>query len=66
MAGVDQMLRLFQDQGVLPVEGTVIPEDYEAAKANCEKFKHAFLNSASDQKERELLSKLWPYQDQES
>lgn len=65
MTGVGQMLQLFRDEGVLPVDGMVAPEDYEAAKVNCEKFKQVFLNSANDEEELTLFSKLWPYQDQE-
>lgn len=65
MVGVGQMLQIFRDQGVLPVDGMVVPEDYEVAKANCEKFKHVFLDSTKDGEERELFSKIWPYQDQE-
>lgn len=58
------MLQLFRDQGVLTVDGMVAPEEYEAAKVNCAKFKEVFLNSTKDKEERELFSKLWPYQDQ--
>lgn len=66
MDGVGQMLKLFRDQGILPVDGMVSPEDYDSARVNCEKFKAIFLNLAKDEEERELFSKLWPYQDQES
>lgn len=66
ITGVGNMLKLFQDSGVLPVDGMVDPKDYEAAKINCEKFRNMFVGLAKDAEERELLSKLWPYQDQES
>ncbi|QVM10341.1 hypothetical protein D8B26_005001 [Coccidioides posadasii str. Silveira] len=66
IAGIGTMLKLFQDQGVLPVDGMVDQEDYEAAKINCQKFKDIFVALAKDEEERELFSKLWPYQDQES
>lgn len=55
MVGDDQILQIFRDEGVLPVDGMVVPEGYEAAKANCEKFKHVFLNSSKDEeKDQEL------------
>ncbi|EEQ28389.1 phosphotransferase family protein [Microsporum canis CBS 113480] len=66
ITGVGNMLKLFRDQGVLPVDGMVGPEDYETAKINCQKFKDIFIKTAKDEEERELFSKLWPYQDQES
>ncbi|KAM5455664.1 hypothetical protein MaudCBS49596_001565 [Microsporum audouinii] len=66
ITGVGNMLKLFRDQGVLPVDGMVDPEDYETAKINCQKFKDIFIKTAKDEEERELFSKLWPYQDQES
>ncbi|KAK2764409.1 hypothetical protein FQN54_009103 [Arachnomyces sp. PD_36] len=65
MDGVGQMLTLFRDQGVLPVDGMVDPEDFEVAKENSRKFKDVFVGLAKDEAERELFSKLWPYQDSE-
>ncbi|EEP82721.1 predicted protein [Uncinocarpus reesii 1704] len=65
MTGIGKMLKLFRDQEVLPVDGMVDPEDIEAAKMNSQKFKDVFVGLAKDEEERELFSKLWPYQDQE-
>lgn len=63
--GVGHLLTLFRDQGVLPVDGMVEPQDYEKAKENSLKFKAIFVGLASNDEERELFSKLWPYQDPE-
>ncbi|EFE31294.1 uncharacterized protein ARB_01916 [Trichophyton benhamiae CBS 112371] len=65
ISGVGSMLKLFRDQGVLPDDGMVDPEDYDTAKTNCQKFKDIFIGLAKDEQERELFSKLWPYQDKE-
>ncbi|EFR03942.1 phosphotransferase enzyme family protein [Nannizzia gypsea CBS 118893] len=65
ITGVGQMLKLFRDQGILPVDGMVDPEDYGTARANCRKFKDIFIGAAKDGQERELFSELWPYQDRE-
>ncbi|RAH41729.1 uncharacterized protein BO95DRAFT_456419 [Aspergillus brunneoviolaceus CBS 621.78] len=65
MDGIGQVLTLFRDQGVLPVHVMVDPKDYELAVENSRKFKHVFLGTAENDKERELYSKLWPYQDPE-
>ncbi|KAF2130078.1 hypothetical protein P153DRAFT_396412 [Dothidotthia symphoricarpi CBS 119687] len=63
MDGVGQMLSLFRDQGVLPADGMVQPEDYQTAIENCHKYKEVFLNAAQTEEERDVYSKLWPYQD---
>ncbi|KAI9837816.1 MAG: hypothetical protein M1819_006750 [Sarea resinae] len=65
MNGVGQMLVLFRDQGILPVDGMVDPSDFEIAKQNCRKFKDIFIGLAKDDDERKLFAKLWPYQDPE-
>jgi len=64
MDGVGQMRSLLQDQGVLPVDGMVQPEDYQTAIENCAKYKAIFLNAADDENERKLYEKLWPYQEE--
>ncbi|KAH7408181.1 phosphotransferase enzyme family protein [Phaeosphaeria sp. MPI-PUGE-AT-0046c] len=63
MDGVGKMLSLLQDQDVLPADGMVEPEDYQTAVENCQKYKDIFLSAARDEDEKELYSKLWPYQD---
>ncbi|KAI1951768.1 hypothetical protein LOZ12_005208 [Ophidiomyces ophidiicola] len=63
---VGKMLCLFRDERALPEDGMVTPEDFELAMKNCEKFKEIFLNLATSKDERELFSKLWPYQELEA
>jgi hypothetical protein len=63
MDGVGKMLSLLQDQGVLPADGMVQPEDYQTAVENCHKYKEVFLNAAENEEEKDLYSKLWPYQE---
>ncbi|KAK2748573.1 hypothetical protein FQN57_000708 [Myotisia sp. PD_48] len=62
-AGVGQMLALFRDQKILPVDGMVDPQDYETATKNCLKIKDIFIGLAEDESEKELFTKLWPYQE---
>ncbi|OJD26231.1 hypothetical protein ACJ73_02401 [Blastomyces percursus] len=66
MTRIGNMPKSFRDKGVLPVDGMVDPEDYEAAKANFAKCNEIFVGLAKDEEERELFNKLWPYQNQES
>ncbi|KAL9083058.1 MAG: hypothetical protein Q9165_008682 [Trypethelium subeluteriae] len=60
---VEDMLSMFRDQRVLPANGVVHPEDYQTAVENCRKYKQVFLDAAENQYERDLYSRLWPYQD---
>lgn len=63
ITGVGKLLTLFRDESVLPVDGMVDPKDYEIAQQNSRKFKDIFIGLAKDDEERELFTKLWPYQE---
>lgn len=65
MDGVGQMLALFREQGVLPLDGMVEPKDYGIACENSRKFKDMFIGLAKDEAEREMFMKLWSYQESE-
>ncbi|KAH8434269.1 aminoglycoside phosphotransferase family protein [Aspergillus melleus] len=60
--GIGHMLAMFQDQGVLPVDGMVDPGDYDIANENNRKFRDIFIGLAENEAERELYAKLWSYQ----
>ena len=60
MAVLGQLLRMFRDQGVPPLDGMVDREDYHKAKKNSVRFKNTFVGFADSGEERELFSKLWP------
>ncbi|KOS39958.1 hypothetical protein ACN38_g9169 [Penicillium nordicum] len=61
--GVGKLLTLFLDKSVLPVDGMVEPKDYEIAQKNSRKFKDIFIGLAKDDEEKELFTKIWPYQE---
>ncbi|KAL2839299.1 hypothetical protein BJX68DRAFT_272174 [Aspergillus pseudodeflectus] len=61
--GVGQMMLMFRQQSVLPVNGMVGPGDYELACENYRKFKETFIGLAQDEEERELFRNLWPYKE---
>ena len=65
MSGVGQLLKTFRDEGLLPEDGMVDPEDYDQARKNCQKYKEIFLGLAESEKQKRLFSKIWPYQDSE-
>ncbi|KAJ5804674.1 Aminoglycoside phosphotransferase [Penicillium psychrosexuale] len=61
--GVGKLLTIFRDESVLPVDGMVLPKDYDTAQKNSRKFKDIFIGLAKDDEEKELFTKLWPYQE---
>ncbi|OQE30774.1 hypothetical protein PENFLA_c002G04504 [Penicillium flavigenum] len=61
--GVGEMLRLFRDESVLPVDGMVDPKDYDIAQKNSRELKDTFIGLAKNDEERELFTRLWPYQE---
>lgn len=65
MDGVGEMRAMFRDQGLLPVDGMVEREHYDIAREHSREFKDIFIGLAKDQAERELFTKLWPYQEPE-
>lgn len=58
MDGVGQMLKLFQDQAVLPIKGMVEPQNYAMAREESCKFKEVSIGLASDDNQRVLYEKL--------
>ncbi|KZF21169.1 phosphotransferase enzyme family protein [Xylona heveae TC161] len=63
MHGVGKMLSLFREEAGIDVDGMVDPNDYEVAQKNNRKLKDIFIGLAKDDEERELFTRLWPYQE---
>ena len=61
--GIGGILKLFKDRWSLSTDGMVDPAEFTQTKAAIEEYRNIFLESAEDEAERELFSKLWPYQD---
>ncbi len=61
--GVGGILKLFKDRWSLPTDGMVDPADFAQTKAAIDDYRNVFLGTAEDEAERELFSRLWPYQD---
>ncbi|KAI3148378.1 hypothetical protein CBS147325_3531 [Penicillium roqueforti] len=61
--GVGKLLKIFRDGSVLPVDGMVLPKDYDTAQKNSRKFKDIIIGLAKDDEEKELFTKLWSYQE---
>jgi hypothetical protein len=63
ITAVGEILRIFRDENMLPVDGMVDHVDYERVKENCLKFKKIFVGLGSTAEEKRLHERLWPYQD---
>lgn len=59
--GVAQILELLEEQGILPADGVVSPEDYQTAVDNCCEYKQILLKAAQNETERAMFNRLWPY-----
>ncbi|CAI7566918.1 unnamed protein product [Penicillium discolor] len=53
ITSVGKLLTLFRDESVLPAD----------AQKNSRKFKDIFIGLAKDDEEKELFTRLWPYQE---
>jgi hypothetical protein len=65
ISAVGEILRIFRDENMLPVDGMVDPVDYERVKKNSRNFKEIFVGLGSTAEEKRLHERLWPYQDTE-
>lgn len=61
--GIGGVLELFKDRWLLSTDGMVDPAEFAQTKAAIEEYRNVFLDSAEDESEKEMYSKLWPYQD---
>lgn len=60
--GIGGILKLFKDRWSLSTDGMVDPADFDQIKAAIDDYRDIFLETAEDEAEQELFSKLWPYQ----
>ncbi|KAI2087563.1 hypothetical protein LOZ36_002702 [Ophidiomyces ophidiicola] len=59
---VERVMEEYQKLGILPLDGTVDPEDYDAVRKRSEEQKKLLLSVAEDD-EKAWIEKVWPYQD---
>lgn len=60
---VESIMEAFQDEGILPADGRVDPEDYEHLKEVNRVQKARYLSLASNEVDAEIMEKSWPWQD---
>ncbi|KAI9743830.1 MAG: hypothetical protein M1818_002564 [Claussenomyces sp. TS43310] len=66
MSAVGEILKIFRDECVLPVDGMVNPVYFQRVKKDNMKFKDTFVGLASTPEEKKLHERIWPYQDSDS
>ncbi|RAH76776.1 hypothetical protein BO86DRAFT_413617 [Aspergillus japonicus CBS 114.51] len=59
--GVSLVLRQLQEQGLLPLSGMVLREQYDDAQRLNQHFRNEFIALGEDAKQRAMLARLWPY-----
>lgn len=60
---IEQMMEGFQDEGILPADGRVDPEDFDHLQNVNHLQREQYLSMAVDETERKAMEKIWPYQD---
>ena len=63
LVNIEEMMQAFQDEGILPADGRVDPEDFEHLAQMNQIQRERYLSLAEDSSEREAMEKTWPYQD---
>ncbi|KAK2756950.1 Phosphotransferase enzyme [Arachnomyces sp. PD_36] len=61
--GLSTVMHQLQDEDLIPVGGMVQRDDYEQARELNRRFRQMFIDLAEDDHQRELHSKVWPYQE---
>lgn len=61
--GLSTAMHQLQDENIIPLGDMVRREDYEQAQQLNRQFKKMFVELAEDDRQRELHSKVWPYQE---
>jgi len=57
------IMHQLNDEGLLPLGGMAPREHYEKARALNEQFKQTFVDLGENEFQKDLYSKVWPYQD---
>lgn len=62
LEGISTILHQLQNDGLIPLGGMVRPGYYDRAMELNNYFRNEFINLAENEHQRELHSKVWPYQ----
>lgn len=60
---VQSIMEAFQEEGILPADGIVDPEDFEVLKEINAIQKERYLSMADNERDRLIMDQTWPWQD---
>lgn len=60
---IESLMEGFQNEGILPADGRVDPEDFEALRIVNDIQKETYLTLADKEDERIAMERIWPWQD---
>lgn len=60
---IESIMEAFQEEGILPSDGRVHPEDYEFLKEVNHVQKTRYMSLATNEDEAIIMQKTWPWQD---
>jgi hypothetical protein len=66
MSNVSEILSLFRENWGLPPNGMVDPTEFDQVQTAVAELRDSFIDGADNEAERELFTRLWPYQDADS
>lgn len=61
--GLSTVMHQLQNENIIPLGGMVRRDDYKQAQELNRRFKRMFVDLAEDDHQRDLHSKVWPYQE---
>lgn len=61
--GLGTIMHQLQDENLIPLGGMVRPEHHERAQDANNRYKEVFISLAEDENQRDVHSKIWPYQE---
>ncbi|EEP76095.1 predicted protein [Uncinocarpus reesii 1704] len=65
LEGLSQVLHGLQNNNLISLGGMVLREDFEQTSAINQRVKKMFIDLVESQEQKELCSRIWPYQDRE-
>ena len=60
---VESLMEGFQNEGILPADGRIDPEDFEALRIVNDIQKETYLTLADNEDDRIAMERIWPWQD---
>lgn len=63
LQGLSEVLHELQNNNLISLGGMVLRKDFEQASAISQRVKEMFVGLVESEEQKELCSRIWPYQD---